>query len=184
MRYPMKWCGVAISVGLVSSALPSAAAAGPWLDAIAAVDGMVAALAASSRLPVTNASAWADVHERRAVWSARLGRTDESDAALSVLGAGDTVRADLVVADIALATGRPIDAERVLRRLLEKDPGELRRTAGDCCRPNPRTIGGEEFAAAALDAMRRHRITSLFVCDDGGRLAGALHMHDLLAAGI
>ncbi len=71
-----------------------------------------------------------------------------------------------------------------LRRLLEKDPGQLRRTAGECCRPNPRTIAADEFAAAALDAMRQHKITSLFVCDDGGRLAGALHMHDLLAAGI
>ena len=71
-----------------------------------------------------------------------------------------------------------------LRRLLEQDPGQLRRTAGECCRPNPRTIGPEEFASAALDAMRRHKITSLFICDDGGRLAGALHMHDLLAAGI
>ena len=71
-----------------------------------------------------------------------------------------------------------------LRRLLEKDPGQLQRTAGDCCRPNPRTISAEEFASAALDAMRQHKITSLFVCDDGGRLAGALHMHDLLGAGI
>jgi arabinose-5-phosphate isomerase len=71
-----------------------------------------------------------------------------------------------------------------LRRLLEKDLGQLQRTAGECCRPNPRTIAADEFAAAALDAMRQHRITSLFVCDEGGRLAGALHMHDLLAAGI
>ena len=71
-----------------------------------------------------------------------------------------------------------------LRRLLEQDPGQLRRTAGECCRPNPRTIPADEFASAALDTMRRHRITSLFICDEGGRLAGALHMHDLLAAGI
>ena len=70
-----------------------------------------------------------------------------------------------------------------LRRLLEKDAGELRKAAGDCCRPDPRTIGAEEFAAAALDTMRKHRITSLFILDGDGRLAGALHMHDLLSAG-
>jgi arabinose-5-phosphate isomerase len=71
-----------------------------------------------------------------------------------------------------------------LRRLLEKDPGQLGRTAGECCRPNPRTISGDEFASAALDTMRKNKITSLFVVDGAGRLSGALHMHDLLAAGI
>ena len=71
-----------------------------------------------------------------------------------------------------------------LRRLLEQDPAQLQRTAGDCCRPNPRTVPAEEFASTALDTMRRNKITSLFICDDRGRLAGALHMHDLLAAGI
>ncbi len=71
-----------------------------------------------------------------------------------------------------------------LRRLLEKDPADLARTAGDCCRRGARTIGGEEFASAALDAMRTQKITSLFVLGAEGRLEGALHMHDLLAAGI
>jgi arabinose-5-phosphate isomerase len=71
-----------------------------------------------------------------------------------------------------------------LRRLLEKDPAELGKTAGDCCRANPRTIGREEFASAALETMRSNRITSLFVPAADGRLEGALHMHDLLAAGL
>ncbi len=71
-----------------------------------------------------------------------------------------------------------------LRRLLEKDPEQLRRSAGDCCRPNPRTISAEEFAAGALDAMRSQRITSLFVLGEDGGLEGALHMHDLLSAGL
>jgi arabinose-5-phosphate isomerase len=71
-----------------------------------------------------------------------------------------------------------------LRRLLEKDPADLKKTAGDCARPNPRTMGAEEFASAALDVMRGNRITSIFVPGEGGRLEGALHMHDLLAAGL
>lgn len=70
-----------------------------------------------------------------------------------------------------------------LRRLLENDAGKLGKTAGDCCRANPRTIGAEEFAATALETMRTHRITSLFILDGDGRLSGALHMHDLLSAG-
>ena len=42
----------------------------------------------------------------------------------------------------------------------------------------------EIVASAALDLMRSNRITSIFVPGEGGRLEGALHMHDLLAAGL
>jgi arabinose-5-phosphate isomerase len=71
-----------------------------------------------------------------------------------------------------------------LRRLLVNDPAELGKTAGECCKPNPRTVAAEEFASAALETMRSHRITSLFIVGPDGRLEGALHMHDLLSAGI
>jgi arabinose-5-phosphate isomerase len=71
-----------------------------------------------------------------------------------------------------------------LRRLLEKDPALLSRSAGDCLHANPKTIGAEEFASAALGRMRSDKITSLFVVDGEGRLTGAIHLHDLLSAGI
>jgi arabinose-5-phosphate isomerase len=71
-----------------------------------------------------------------------------------------------------------------LRRLLEKDPSLLSRTAGECSHPEPKTIGAEEFASAALQRMEAAKITSLFVLDGEGRLAGAIHMHDLLSAGV
>ena len=71
-----------------------------------------------------------------------------------------------------------------LRRLLESDPAKLQSAAGACGRPNPRTIDGEEFASAALEAMRSNRITSLFVLGGDGRLEGAIHMHDLLERGL
>ena len=66
-----------------------------------------------------------------------------------------------------------------LRRLLEHDEGLLKRTAGECMKPRPRTIDAGELAAAALNVMEGHRITSLFVCDDAGRLEGIVHLHDL-----
>jgi arabinose-5-phosphate isomerase len=66
-----------------------------------------------------------------------------------------------------------------LRRLLSTDDGLLGRTAGDCMNPHPRTIGGGELAASALKLMEKHRITSLFICGDDGRLAGIVHLHDL-----
>jgi arabinose-5-phosphate isomerase len=71
-----------------------------------------------------------------------------------------------------------------LRRLLEKDPALLSRRAGDCLHANPKTIGAEEFASTALGRMRADKITSLFVVDGQGRLTGAIHLHDLLSAGI
>jgi arabinose-5-phosphate isomerase len=66
-----------------------------------------------------------------------------------------------------------------LRRALEKDPDLLHRTAGDCLTPDPVTIPGEELAPAALKTMEDRRITSLFVCDETGRLEGIVHLHDL-----
>jgi arabinose-5-phosphate isomerase len=66
-----------------------------------------------------------------------------------------------------------------LRRLIEHDEGLLRKVAGECITPNPRTIDGGELAAAALQTMEDHRITSLFVCGPEGRLEGLVHLHDL-----
>lgn len=66
-----------------------------------------------------------------------------------------------------------------LRRLIEHDEALLKKTAGECMTRDPRTIPGQELAAAALKTMEDHRITSLFVCDGERRLAGIVHLHDL-----
>ena len=66
-----------------------------------------------------------------------------------------------------------------LRRLLEHDAGLLEKTAADCMHTRPRTIAAGELASTALKMMEDHRLTSLFVGDDGGRLEGIVHLHDL-----
>lgn len=66
-----------------------------------------------------------------------------------------------------------------LRRHLETDRELLDRTAAECMKPDPLTIAGAELASAALQTMEARRITSLFVCDDEGRLEGIVHLHDL-----
>jgi arabinose-5-phosphate isomerase len=67
-----------------------------------------------------------------------------------------------------------------LRRLLQADDGTiLGRTVGECMTRNPRTIAGDELAAAALRTMEDRHITSVFVCDEAGRLEGVVHLHDL-----
>jgi arabinose-5-phosphate isomerase len=71
-----------------------------------------------------------------------------------------------------------------LRRLLEKDATLLSKSAGECSHPRPRIVGEEEFASTALQQMEAAKITTLFVVDAEGRLAGAVHMHDLLSAGV
>ncbi len=66
-----------------------------------------------------------------------------------------------------------------LRRLLEKDEQIVSKTAGECMKPDPLTIPGAALASAALNEMEKHRITSLFVCDDERRIEGVIHLHDL-----
>jgi arabinose-5-phosphate isomerase len=67
-----------------------------------------------------------------------------------------------------------------LRRLLQghgKEVFDL--SAGECMTREPKTIGPDAFAIAALDIMEQKKITSLPVVDDAGKLLGVLHLHDL-----
>ncbi|HEX9798631.1 MAG TPA: KpsF/GutQ family sugar-phosphate isomerase [Thermoanaerobaculia bacterium] len=66
-----------------------------------------------------------------------------------------------------------------LRRLLERGDAVLEHAAGECMKAEPKTISPAELAPAALARMEELRITSLFVCAEGGALAGIVHLHDL-----
>ena len=67
-----------------------------------------------------------------------------------------------------------------LRRLLERHGKEVfDLTAGQCMTREPKTIGPDSFAIAALDIMEQKKITSLPVVDGSGILLGVLHLHDL-----
>jgi arabinose-5-phosphate isomerase len=64
------------------------------------------------------------------------------------------------------------------------DAGLLARRVAEVMHPSPKTISSGSLAAEALGLMNRLAITALFVVDDGNRLAGLLHMHDCLRAGV
>ncbi len=49
---------------------------------------------------------------------------------------------------------------------------------------NCKTVGAHVLAAEALRLMEEFKINALLVVDKGGRLVGALNMHDLLRAGV
>ena len=64
--------------------------------------------------------------------------------------------------------------------------GLLDRVAGDVMTKAPRTIGPDALAEEAVALMNDRKITCLFVVDPTGsrRVAGILHIHDCLRAGI
>jgi arabinose-5-phosphate isomerase len=61
---------------------------------------------------------------------------------------------------------------------MHKRPTEESRNRG------PKTIGPDELASTALGIMERDTITALVVVGDKQRLAGVIHLHDLLKNGI
>ena len=70
-----------------------------------------------------------------------------------------------------------------LRRMLQKDIPLEGILARDIMSPNPKTIDKDEFAAKALHLMQQANITQLVVMD-GPKVAGFVHLHDLLKEGI
>jgi arabinose-5-phosphate isomerase len=73
-----------------------------------------------------------------------------------------------------------------VRRVMAHGTDIFTTTAGEVMTANPKRIAPTELAAAALQQMEAHAITSLLVCDpaDPQRLLGILHVHDLLKAGV
>jgi arabinose-5-phosphate isomerase len=69
-----------------------------------------------------------------------------------------------------------------LRRLLERG-GDARTTrVRDVMTASPLTIAPHALAVEAARLLDNGRKNQLLVVDDQGRLVGALHMHDLMAA--
>ncbi len=80
--------------------------------------------------------------------------------------------------------GRPagIFTDGDLRRLIERG-AELRAlTARDVMHTKPRLVRADALAVDAAAVMEQHRITSVLVVDDDGRLVGALNSNDLMRA--
>jgi arabinose-5-phosphate isomerase len=71
-----------------------------------------------------------------------------------------------------------------LRRAFESNSDISKKTVGDLAVRNPKTVGADELAARAINIMERFNILVLPVVDDGGKLIGIVHMHDLLKSGI
>ncbi len=72
-----------------------------------------------------------------------------------------------------------------LRRGLQRS-GErfFQQRAGAVMTKDPKRISRDMLAAQALRVMEQHAITALVVADDHGRVAGVLHLHDLLRQGV
>ncbi len=71
-----------------------------------------------------------------------------------------------------------------LRRNLDRKEGLLAVPVADIMTRSPQTITSDALAVEAVKRMEEKKITSLFVVDDKGRLAGVIHLHDLLEAGL
>lgn len=66
-----------------------------------------------------------------------------------------------------------------LRRSLAAGSALLGRCAADVMTRDPITVPASTLAAEALNILEARRVTSLVVVDDGARLAGVVHLHDL-----
>lgn len=67
-----------------------------------------------------------------------------------------------------------------LRRLVEKGGDVMKLSALDAMIASPKTIVKTELAEKALNLMESHKITSLPVVDENGKVEGIIHIHDIL----
>jgi arabinose-5-phosphate isomerase len=77
---------------------------------------------------------------------------------------------------------RGIFTDGDLRRSLEKGLDLERTAVAQVMTAAPRTIRPDALAVEAVQIMERYKVNQLLVIDEGGRLAGALNMHDLFRA--
>ena len=70
-----------------------------------------------------------------------------------------------------------------LTRLMERDTDFLDHAIGEIMTRNPKTARPDELGSAAVHRMEAHGIMALPVEDEGGRLIGIVHLHDLMRSG-
>lgn len=70
-----------------------------------------------------------------------------------------------------------------LTRMAERDPNFLERPATEVMTRTPKTASPDDLAAAAVATMERHGVIVLPVVEDGSRVVGVVHLHDLMRAG-
>jgi arabinose-5-phosphate isomerase len=71
-----------------------------------------------------------------------------------------------------------------LRRVLERDGGDLSAPVNRVMTSNPKSIHADARAEDAMRIMESHSITVLPVVDDSGKPISAVHLHDLVKAGL
>ena len=114
------------------------------------------------------------------------------DAAVPQVGIDASVQTALFqITDKGLGVTLVSDGDRLLgiftdgdlRRALEKYPDALQRPIAEVMTRAPQTTAPAVLAAEALQHMEARHITALPVLD-GERIAGIIHIHDLLRAGV
>lgn len=111
---------------------------------------------------------------------------------LPVLAPGATMRACVMLLAKRRGTVAIVDAERRvvgvvthgdLARLMEKRDDFLGVAVAEVMTTTPRLARADELAGAVVYRMEQHGIMAMPVVDDGGRLVGVVHLHDLMRAG-
>jgi arabinose-5-phosphate isomerase len=69
-----------------------------------------------------------------------------------------------------------------LRRMIDKVQDFSKVIIGDVMHANPHTISPDKLAVDAVAIMEQYSINQMLVVDEDGKLAGALHIHDLTRA--
>ena len=95
---------------------------------------------------------------------------------MSAKGLGFTVVADADGQVLGIFT----DGD--LRRLIERGADLLPLTAQEVMHRSPRLVREDALAVDAAGLMEQHRITSVIVVDEVGRITGALNSNDLMRA--
>ncbi|WP_298081025.1 KpsF/GutQ family sugar-phosphate isomerase [uncultured Cardiobacterium sp.] len=122
----------------------------------------------------------------------KVGDVMRRDAAVPQVALDASVQTALFqITDKGLGVTLVSDGERLLgiftdgdlRRALEKYPDALQRPIADVMTRAPQSTAPAVLAAEALQQMEARHITALPVLDDG-RIAGIIHIHDLLRAGV
>jgi arabinose-5-phosphate isomerase len=85
---------------------------------------------------------------------------------------------------VADSEGHPIGifTDGDLRRLIERGADLRALKAEDVMHRGPRLVRADALAVDAAGVMETHRITSVLVVDEAGRLVGALNSNDLMRA--